>query len=239
MKHRGIFISLEGMDGAGKSTQFRLLVKHLRARGYQVCATREPGGTQLGEQIRGILLDSRNKELRPLTELTLMYAARAQHLEEVVRPALDQGKIVISDRFNDASLAYQGYGRQLGVAAVSALDRIICGRTQPDLTLVLDLAPRLALKRALLRKNPSRQERFEAQGLKFHERVRAGYLTIARQAPRRVKVVRADRPMAAVQAEIRNLVDAFLAQRQWSGARGWGLGRKAERKSKIKNKDDR
>ncbi len=222
MKHRGILITLEGMDGTGKSTQSRLLVGHLRARGYRVCATREPGGTGVGEQIRGILLASRNKNLTALTELTLMYAARAQHLEEVVRPALDRGKVVISDRFNDASVAYQGYGRQLGVAAVRALDRIICGRTQPDLTLVLDLAPRLALKRARRRQNESGQGRFEAQGLKFHQRVRAGYLAIARQAPRRVKVVRANRPIAEVQAEIRNLVDAFLARRRGLRARGWG-----------------
>src|SRR5712692_5862169 len=148
---RGIFITFEGVDGAGKSTQQRLLVKHLETEGHSVCATREPGGTSLGEEIRHILLAvpagqvaGPRHEIRrgkssvapsPLAELALMYAARAQHLKEVVRPALERGQVVVSDRFNDASLAYQGYGRKLGVSAVRAFDRIVCGRTQPDLTL--------------------------------------------------------------------------------------------------------
>lgn len=175
----------------------------------------------MGEQVRGILLASRTGKLAPLAELALIYAARAQHLEEVVRPALARGEVVVSDRFNDASLAYQGYGRKLGAATVGALDRIICGRTQPDLTLVLDLAPRLALARAQgreRRRNSSRG-RFEAQGLNFHERVRAGYLTLARQQPGRVKLIKADRPVAEVQAEVRRLVDEFLA-RQSKAFRG-------------------
>jgi len=215
-RHRGIFITLEGIDGTGKSTQFRLLVKHLRNRGHCVCATREPGGTRVGEQIRRILLASRTAGLAPFAELALMYAARAQHLTEVVRPALARGEVVVSDRFNDASFAYQGYGRKLGTATVRALDRVICGRTQPDLTLVLDLAPRLALVRAQGREvcRNSTRGRFEAQGMKFHERVRAGYLAIARQDPRRVKLVRANRPIAEIQAEIRALVDRFLARRR-------------------------
>jgi dTMP kinase len=143
-----------------------------------------------------------------------MYSARAQHLAEVVRPSLARGELVVSDRYNDASLAYQGYGRQLGVDVVKALDRVICGKTQPDLTIVLDLSPRQALARAQgreLRRN-LRRGRFEAQGLKFHERVRAGYLLIARQDPRRVKVVRAGRPAVQVQAEIRNIVEGLLAR---------------------------
>lgn len=210
MKHRGIFISLEGIDGTGKSTHHRLLVQHLRARRHRVCATREPGGTRIGEKIRDILLASHNQELARLTELALLYAARAQHLDEVVRPALGRGQVVVSDRFNDASLAYQGYGRKLGVGTVRALDRVICGPTQPDLTIVLDVAPRVALLRARGRKGYSRQGRFEAQGLSFHQRVRAGYLAIARREPQRVKVVRAQRPVDLVQAEIRNLVDRFL-----------------------------
>jgi dTMP kinase len=214
VKRRGIFITLEGLDGTGKSTQFRLLVKHLRAQGFPVVATREPGGTRVGEQARRILLASRTRKLAPLAELALIYAARAQHLEEVVRPALAQGRVVVSDRFNDASFAYQGYGRKLGARTVRAFDRVVCGHTQPDLTIVLDLNPRLALQRAQgreVRRNSIRG-RFEAAGLRFHTRVRAGYLAIARQEPRRVKVVRADRPIAAVQAEIRTLVDALLAR---------------------------
>lgn len=215
MTPRGLFITLEGIDGAGKSTQLRLLVRYLRRRGFSVRATREPGGTRVGERIRGILLASSTHALAPLAELSLMYSARAQHLEEVVRPSLARGEVVVSDRYNDASLAYQGYGRELGVAVVKALDRVVCGKTQPDLTMVLDLSPRQALARAQgreLRRN-SRRGRFEAQGVTFHERVRAGYLLIARQDPRRVKVVRADRPVVEVQAEVRRLVDEFLVRR--------------------------
>jgi dTMP kinase len=214
MNH-GLFITLEGIDGTGKSTQLRLLVRHLKKRGLAVCVTREPGGTKVGERIRRILLASTTTRLAPLAELALIYAARAQHLQEVIRPALAKGEIVVSDRYNDASLAYQGYGRELGVQAVRAFDRIICDRTQPDLTIVLDLAPRLSLERAQGRetRRESKQGRFESQGLSFHKRVRNGYLAIARKEPRRMKVVQADRPVAEVHAEIRKLVDAFLARR--------------------------
>jgi len=212
---RGIFITLEGIDGTGKSTQLRLLVRHLRRCGYNVRATREPGGTRVGERIRSILLASATGAIAPLAELTLMYAARAQHLEEVVRPALARGEVVVSDRYNDASLAYQGYGRRLGEEIVRAFDQIVCAGTRPDLTIVLDLEPRVALARAQGRetRRNSRRGRFESQGLKFHARVRDGYLAIARRDRRRVKVVRADRPVEEVQGEIRKLVDTFLARR--------------------------
>jgi dTMP kinase len=215
MKH-GLFITLEGIDGTGKSTQLRLLVRHLKKRGLPVRATREPGGTKVGEQIRKILLASATTRLAPLAELALMYAARAQHLQEVIRPALAKGEIVVSDRYNDASLAYQGSGRKLGEETVRAFDRIVCARTQPDLTIVLDLAPSLSLQRAQGRQSrrKSRQERFELQGMNFHRRVRRGYLALARKEPRRVKVVRASGPVAEVQGEIRKLVDAFLARRR-------------------------
>jgi len=214
MRH-GLFITLEGIDGTGKSTQLRLLVQHLKKRGLAVRVTREPGGTKVGERIRKILLASTTTRLAPLAELALMYAARAQHLQEVIRPALARGEIVVSDRYNDASLAYQGYGRRLGVETVLAFDRIVCARTQPDLTLVLDLAPRISLQRARGRQSQrkSNQERFERQGMIFYRAVRRGYLSIARKEPARVKVVRADGPVAEVQARIRKIVDAFLARR--------------------------
>jgi dTMP kinase len=212
---RGLFITLEGIDGTGKSTQLRLLVQHLKKRGFAVRATREPGGTKVGERIRKILLASATTRLAPLAELALMYAARAQHLQEVILPALARGEIVLSDRYNDASLAYQGYGRELGVETVQAFDCIICHPTQPDLTIVLDLAPRLSLARAQGRQSrrKSKQGRFESQGMNFHQRVRNGYLAIARKEPLRVKVVQADGPVAEIQAEIRKLVDGFLARR--------------------------
>lgn len=212
MKKISLFITLEGIDGTGKSTHLRLLVRYLKDSGFRVRATREPGGTRTGEKIREILLSRATRGLTPLAELGLMYAARAQHLDEVVRPALARGEIVVSDRFNDASFAYQGYGRKLGVEAVAAFDRIICGTTQPDLTLLFDLEPRAALARAQKRERNSKNGRFEAQGLKFHERVRAGYLALARHDPQRVKVISADRPLREVQAEVRRIADTFLAQ---------------------------
>lgn len=214
MKHRGLFVTLEGIDGSGKSTQLRRLAPYLKKRGLQVKVTREPGGTRVGEQIRAILLGSSTRGLSPHAELALMYAARAQHLQEIVRPALERGYVVVSDRYNGASFAYQGFGRQMGAAAVRAFDRVVCGATQPDLTLVLDLSARRALARAQERekKRNSKHGRFEAEGFKFHERVRRGYLTMAHNASRRIKVIRADRPVDAVQADIRKQVDALLAR---------------------------
>jgi len=223
LKQRGTFITLEGIDGTGKSTQFRRLVSYLRRSGYRVRATREPGGTEVGEQIRRVLLRtsghgghrSRLATPGPLAELTLMYAARAQHLEEVVRPALERGELVVSDRFNDASFAYQGRGRGLGTEKVKTLDRMICGRTQPELTLLFDLDPGAALQRARGRDahRNARHVRFEAEGIGFQERVRDGYLAIARRAPGRVRVINADRSPDEVAREVREVVEAFLDRR--------------------------
>ena len=144
----GLLITFEGLDGTGKSTQLRRAVQYLRQCGHRVVLTREPGGTRVGERVREILLASKTGKLAPLAELALMYAARAQLLDEVVRPALARGEVVVSDRYNTASFAYQGYGRELGAATVRAFDRIICGTTQPDLTIILDLDPERPLARA-------------------------------------------------------------------------------------------
>ena len=235
MKSHGLLITLEGIDGVGKSTQLRLLASHLRERGHRVCVTREPGGTHIGEQIRKVLLASRNTELAALAELALMYAARAQHLREVIRPALAQGDIVLSDRFNDASFAYQGYGRRLSAVAIRALDRIICAATQPDLTLLLDTAPRVALQRATTRENriKSRHRRFETAGLEFQERVRKGYLAIAHRNPKRVKVVNADRSIEEVQEQIRQIVDRFLRQRSGTIRKANGKGQEVNAEATL------
>ncbi len=209
MKRRGFFITLDGIDGSGKSTHVRLLADYLRRRGHRVVTTREPGGTRAGEAIRRAILGRKGLPLAPLTELALMYAARAQHIEEVLRPGLARGRLILSDRYNDASLAYQGYGRGLGVATVRALDRIICGDLQPDLTIILDLDPKESLRRVQGRRR--RRGRFEAEGIEFLRRAREGYQAIARREPRRVILVPADRTLDDVQAEIRKHVDRFIA----------------------------
>jgi dTMP kinase len=214
----GLFITFEGLDGTGKSTQLRRAVRYLRSRGHLVMVTREPGGTPTGERIRDILLGSRTHRISPLTELALMYASRAQLLEDVVRPALSRGEVVVSDRYNTASFAYQGCGRELGASTVRAFDRVICGETQPDLTIILDLVPDVALRRALGRdeRRRARLDRIELQGLDFHARVRAGYLLAARRAPGRIKVVDANQSIDELQRQIRVLIDPFLAGRRTS-----------------------
>ncbi|HXJ93764.1 MAG TPA: dTMP kinase [Terriglobia bacterium] len=220
LKSRGLFITFEGIDGSGKTAQCKRLVQYLRRLGYKVRATREPGGTAVGEKVRAILLASQD-HLSPLTELVLFYAARAQHIEDVIRPALDRGEIVVTDRFNDCSFVYQGYARGLGNRVVRLLDRAICGPVQPDLTLVLDLDARVALDRALRRESRrgSMQSRFEAEGLKFQERVRRGYRARARRDPERVRLIPADRPPKEVEAEIQRVVGEGLGVRsQKSGA---------------------
>ena len=217
MKARGFFITLEGIDGTGKTTQWRRLVRYLRSRGYTVRATREPGGTPVGEKIRDILLAGK-EDLSPLAELALLYAARAQHLAEVIRPALERGEVVVSDRYNDCSFAYQGYGRGLGAGRVRQIDRVICGATQPDLTLVLDLDPRLARERARRRDRRSHQaDRFEGAGLAFQQKTRLGYRVLARREPERIRLIDAGRPPGEVEGEIRQLAAKALKN---AGARG-------------------
>jgi dTMP kinase len=217
---RGLFITLEGIDGAGKSTHLRKLAQRLRSLGYRVRATREPGGTKLGEAIRRLLVEREKLRIAPLAELALMYAARAEHMEEVIRPALARGDLVLSDRFNGASFAYQGYGRGLGSAVVAAFDHAVCGALQPDLTLILDLDPRIALARAHSRgmrkasSIPRRPGRFEQEGLPFLKRVRRGYLKLARANPARIKVVNATGEPREVEAQIQRAVERFLERRR-------------------------
>jgi dTMP kinase len=197
MLRRGKFITLEGLDGTGKSTQMRKLAAALRAAGHKVVETREPGGTAPGEKIRKVLLDSGTAGLAPLAEMALMFASRAQHIAEVIEPALVAGNIVLCDRFTDSTEAYQGNGRRLGSAAVRDLHRVLCGNLQPDLTLLLDTNPHVSLGRALRRnkrasKNATRshdENRFEQETRAFFGRVRDGYAAIARREPGRVTVV--------------------------------------------------
>jgi len=186
---RGRFFTFEGIDGCGKTTQLKLFASYLRRRKLPVVITREPGGTVLGESVRRILLSGQSRHMDARTELLLMFAARAQHVAQVIAPALAQGKIVLSDRFADASLAYQGYGRRLDRRFIQALARFACRGLKPDLTFMLDIAPRTSLQRARrrIRESASDEGRFEQETLRFYERVRRGYLELARREPGRIR----------------------------------------------------
>ena len=205
---KGRFITLEGGEGVGKSTNLALVVDHLRARGHEVVATREPGGTPRAEAMRGLLLDPAGEEpLHPDAELLLVFAARAQHLARVIRPALERGAWVVCDRFTDATYAYQGGGRGIEVARIAELEAFVQRGLTPDLTLLLARPVATGLERAGRRSAP---DRFEAQARSFFERVRHGYLQLAADAPRRYRVIDASRPLEAVSQSIRDVVDAFL-----------------------------
>jgi dTMP kinase len=188
----GVFITFEGPDGSGKSTQLRLLAGRLRAAGRAILESVEPGGTPIGQKIRRILLDPANQELCPTTELLLMFAARAQNVEQWILPALAEGKIVLSDRFTDSTIAYQGAGRKLGIQTVLEVDRIACHGLVPDLTLVIDIDTDAGLARAHSR-NRSRgdlgESRIDAQAAEFHRRVREAYHALADREPERVRIV--------------------------------------------------
>jgi dTMP kinase len=195
---RGKFITFEGLDGTGKSTQIQKLAKALRARGQSVVVTREPGGTATGEKIRHVILDSTTTGLSPMAEMALMFASRAQHIQEIIAPAIAQGKIVLCDRFTDSTEAYQGSGRRLGSKPVLELHRILCEDLQPDLTILMDSDVSTSVERARRRnvaktakggRSHKDENRFEQENRAFFARVRNGYLAIARREPERVVVV--------------------------------------------------
>ena len=192
---RAAFITFEGLDGCGKSTQVERLAACFVEQGFSLLVTREPGGTANGERIRQLLLDTRTARLAPLTELALMFAARVQHVEELIRPALDAGQMVICDRFTDSSEAYQGGGRRLGKMLVLELHRLLCGDLQPDLTILMDSDITASVGRAR-RRNQARtanqdsdENRFELENRAFFARVQAAYLEIAKREPQRVFLV--------------------------------------------------
>ena len=202
----GKFITLEGMDGAGKSTHLAGLADSLRARGFSVHTTREPGGTPLGESLRQVLLD-RGQRMHPETETLLMFAARHEHLDRVIRPALAAGTWVLCDRFTDATYAYQGGGGGVPWARIEALERWVHGDLQPDLTIYLDVAPDIGRSRSSRIKSP---DRFEQEADAFFERVRAGYLRRVREAPSRIRVIDASAPLSEVARRLEVVLDAFV-----------------------------
>ncbi len=208
----GFFITFEGIEGCGKSTQKELLKGYLEKRGREVLTVREPGGTLLGEKVRAILLEAGDEPIDPWAELFLYQACRAQLVKRVIRPALDAGKVVISDRFYDSTLAYQGFGRGLDKAAVKRLNALGSGGLVPDMTFLIDCEPEEGLKRAFSRiasAKGAREDRFEREDLDFHRRVREGFLRAARREPR-IKVVDGSAEISTVHKEICDIIDRAM-----------------------------
>ncbi len=205
--NRGYFISLEGSEGAGKSTQNKRILSWLAARGNVVVETREPGGTVISEQIRRLLLDTRSAGLDALCELLLLFAARSQLVQEVIRPALAEGKVVVCDRFTDASYAYQGGGRQLGAATVASVEKLVLGNLRPDLTLLFDVAVEVGMKRVAGR---GEADRFETESVRFFERVRNAYLERAAAEPQRFAVIDASRDEEQVWEQVQYVLATRL-----------------------------
>jgi dTMP kinase len=211
-----LFITFEGPEGGGKTTQMRLLAAYLQERGVDVLLTREPGGTRISDAVRAILLDQDHVEMLPPTEFLLFSAARAQHVGQVIRPHLERGGVVLSDRYADASLAYQGYGHGLDLEVLCAITRFATGGLMPDLTFCLDLPVEVGLRRKAGGSGDA-WNRMEQKEIAFHKRVRDGYLVMAAEEPERWVVVSATGDIHAVQAIIRSTV----ARRQgWESARG-------------------
>jgi dTMP kinase len=203
----GLFITLEGPEGAGKSTNREYLAQRLREHGLDVVLTREPGGTPLAERIREILLATADEPMGSDTELLLVFAARAQHLAQVIRPALARGAVVLCDRFTDATYAYQGGGRGLSSQRIEQLEYFVQGEMRPDLTLIFDLPVEVGLNRAAAR---GRLDRFEQEGLGFFEAVRGAYLDRALQMPQRYRVIDAGQSLSAVQQDLDRLLPEVL-----------------------------
>lgn len=214
---KGLFLSLEGAEGSGKTTQMRILVDRLRSLGYTVVENQEPGGTIIGRQIRRILLDPENREMAPMTELLLMFASRAQAAAESIVPALERGDIVVSDRFTDSSLAYQGTARGMGFDAVLAAHELTLGSLLPDMTLWIDVDVETGLARANGRNalrfaEEQNETRIDQQPTEFHRNVREGYARIAARNPQRIRIIDGDADVSTVAERIWHEVERLLPQ---------------------------
>ncbi len=207
---KGKFISFEGIEGTGKSTQAKLLQQSLLGLGYEVILTEEPGGTLISLRIREILLSVDHTNMRPLTELLLYNAARAQHIEEVILPALNRGAVVITDRFTDSTFAYQGYGRGIDLNLLESIDKIATNGLRPDITMLLDLDVETGLKR---NRRINKTDRLELEDVEFHERVRKGYHELAAKEPERIKVLDASVGIEELKIIIARIIPDFIGRR--------------------------
>lgn len=208
-KRKGFFVTLEGPDGGGKTTQAKLLTKYLKDNGCRVVLTREPGGTRIAELIRRILLNPLNR-VTPLAELLLYEAGRAEHVNEIILPALKSGNIVVCDRYTDATMAYQGWGRGLNVEDIKCLNKIATGGLMPDLTIFLDIGTKAGLVRTAQKAIKNGLDRLESESVQFHKRVRKGYIRLAELEPKRICVVASGKGIAEVHKEIVKIVESRL-----------------------------
>jgi len=228
--HLSFFITFEGVEGSGKTTQIQRLKKYLTQKGIPCKITREPGGCPIGEKVRKILLNPDHREMVPMSELLLYEAARAQHVNDMIKPFLKKGGVILCDRFNDATLAYQGYGRRIDLKWIEDLNHLSSQGIRPDVTFLLDCPSDVGLKRALQRNRALKQEkeeRFEKEEIQFHRRVRKGYLAIAKKEPRRVKVIDTREGADKVFEKIRRIVDNLIKNRS-AGQGTWHSNPKSQ-----------
>ena len=197
---KGLFISFEGLEGSGKTTQSKRLHKWLLSEGYKCVFTQEPGGTEIAKKIREILLDNKNKELTPAAELFLYLADRAQNVKQVIKPALKTNKVVITDRFTDSTIAYQGGGRHFPSKVLEDLNCLVISGIKPDITIFLDIVPKKGLARI------KSKDRMESEDLEFYERVRKVYLKLAKEEPERIKIIKGDLTIGEIEQQVRKLV---------------------------------
>lgn len=209
-----LFITFEGVEGSGKTTQMEMLKEHLEWKGFQVISTREPGGTELGEKIRGMLLNIEGQTITHWSELLLYAVCRAQLVNEVIKPALLDKKIVLCDRFADSTVVYQGYVRGLNLEAVTSLNKWVTEGISPAVTFIIDCPPEIGLKRALARidtrPGSNKEDRFERENIEFHKKIRDGYIRLAKQEADRIKIINGDRDIPVIHKEICSIMDQKL-----------------------------
>ena len=203
----GKFITFEGTDGSGKTTQIKLLEEYLKNKGYEVVLSREPGGTKVSELIRDLILDPANTEIVPLTEMILYAASRAQHVAQIIKPSIEAGKILIWDRFVDSSYAYQGCGRGLDLRSIADVNRVAIDGISPDITFFLDINPETAIKRRI---NATGADRIEQEKLDFHKRVYEGYKKMSLLFPDRIMTIDAEKPIDEISFQINEYIDTIL-----------------------------